>query len=352
MTWSAPIRFLAVVLAGWAGLRLVVLAPRWGPGDVSLTAGPGSDAVAGPRLSAEPPGTGAIALHAGAAGHSGSAAAWRRSRTWPSTRWTGGRVPGRQMSVIEVTASSSFGPASATDGRVTSAQGMIAAAPPPVALPVAGRPPTAGSRRLTGTAWLLLRGEGAPGLAPGGTLGGSQAGGRILYRLNDDLRRPIALSLRAYAPLRRPAGAETAIGLDLRPVAGLPVHMLAERRQSLGREGRSAWSLAVHGGGAITLARRWRLDGYAQAGLIGMRSRDAFVDGVARIMRPIGPLEIGGGAWGGAQPDAARIDVGPVLALPVSAAGASLRLAAEYRLRIVGDARPASGPALTLGVDF
>jgi hypothetical protein len=33
-------------------------------------------------------------------------------------------------------------------------------------------------------------------------------------------------------------------------------------------------------------------------------------------------------------------------------AGESLRLSAEYRFRIAGDARPGSGPVLTLGSDF
>lgn len=228
---------------------------------------------------------------------------------------------------------------------------MAGAAQAPLGLPTIAsnaRP----TRRLSGSIWLLARRDGGAALVPGGTLGGSQAGGRLVYRLNRDLARPLSLSARAYAPLRRMQGAEAALGLDWQPVARAPVHLLAERRQRLGREGRSTFGLTIYGGGSAPLGRGWRLDGYAQAGVVGARSRDAFVDGSARLSRAIGPIEVGGGVWGAAQPGASRLDVGPQLALPIRADRVSLRLTAEYRFRIAGDARPSSGPALTLGVDF
>lgn len=234
-------------------------------------------------------------------------------------------------------------------------------ASPPSTVHIAPLPPTGRapdvlapetSRRWSGSAWLLLRRDGGSSLAPGGTLGGSQAGVRLTYRVNDDSRRPLALSTRAYVPLRRFAAAEAAIGLDWRPSGPVPVHLLVERRQRLGREGRSAFALTAYGGGSVRLGGGWRLEGYGQAGVVGMRSRDLFVDGSARLLRSFGPVEAGGAVWGAAQPGATRLDAGPQLALPVSVAGASLRLSAEYRFRIAGDARPASGPVLTLGVDF
>ena len=207
-------------------------------------------------------------------------------------------------------------------------------------------------RRLSMSGWLLLRRDAAASLAPAGALGGSQAGARFLYQLNDDARRPLALSGRLYAPLRRTAGSEAAVGLDWQPSAGIPIHILAERRQRLGREGRSAFSVTIYGGGSATLGRGWRLDGYGQAGIVGTRSRDAFIDGSVRLSRAFGPVEVGGALWGAAQPGASRLDAGPHVTLPIRAAGASLRLSADYRFRIAGDARPASGPALSLGVDF
>lgn len=199
---------------------------------------------------------------------------------------------------------------------------------------------------------MLARSDGGTTLAPGGTLGGSQAGARLLYRVNNDARRPFALSGRVYAPMRRLAAAEAAAGLDWRPSARLPVHFLIERRQRLGREGRSAFSASIHGGGSAGLGRGWRLDAYAQAGIVGTRARDLFVDGAARVSHPVGPVEVGGAVWGAAQPGASRLDVGPNITLPIRAGGATMRLSAEYRFRIAGDARPVSGPALTLGVDF
>ncbi len=109
--------------------------------------------------------------------------------------------------------------------------------------------PRADATRWSGSAWLLARREpGEPALAPGGTLSGSQAGARILYRVNRDPARPLALAGRLYVPLHRSAGAEVAAGVDWQPAAGLPVHILAERREALGGEGRSAFALTLYGG--------------------------------------------------------------------------------------------------------
>lgn len=202
--------------------------------------------------------------------------------------------------------------------------------------------------RWSGSAWLLARGDlGQPSLAPGGTLGGSQAGGRLLYRLD----RHWSLSARAYLPLRRPQGAEVAVGVDWRPFASIPLSLLAERRQAIENEGRSAFSITAYGGFSHALGSRFRIDGYAQAGFVGLRSHDAFVDGSLRTVATLGRFEVGAGAWGAAQPGASRIDVGPSVSyrLPTRSA---VRIEADWRFRIVGDARPASGPALVLAADF
>ena len=67
-----------------------------------------------------------------------------------------------------------------------------AALGPPAAMP--------GPRRWAASAWLLVRPDGGgAALAPGGTLGGSQAGARLLRRLGGGF----ALSGRLYSPLRR-----------------------------------------------------------------------------------------------------------------------------------------------------
>jgi hypothetical protein len=198
-----------------------------------------------------------------------------------------------------------------------------------------------------------MRGEREAALAPGGTLGGSQGGLRLLYRLNGDPARPFALSARLYSPASSLRGAEVAVGLDWKPSARLPVHVLAERRQPIGRDGRSAFAVALHGGvDERPLALGFRLDAYGQAGVVGARSRDLFADGAARVTLPVRGLRVGAGIWGGAQPGVSRLDAGPHASVRLPIAGEQVRLAAEWRLRIAGDARPGSGPVLTLGTDF
>ncbi|HKR24119.1 MAG TPA: hypothetical protein VJS15_02580 [Allosphingosinicella sp.] len=231
--------------------------------------------------------------------------------------------------------------------------GPAALPPDPPALGASGYPPflpaTPRARRWSASAWLLLRDDGGGGaLAPGGTLGGSQAGARLLRPIG----RGLALSGRLYLPLRRHSAAEAAAGLDWRPVARLPLHLLAERRQALGKDGRSAFALTLYGGASSELPRRLRLDAYGQAGVVGTRARDVFVDGSARISAPLGPVEIGGGAWGAAQPGAWRVDAGPSISYRLPVRGAALRLQADWRFRLAGDAAPGSGPALTLAADF
>jgi hypothetical protein len=211
-------------------------------------------------------------------------------------------------------------------------------------------PPREGrSGRWSGSAWLLIRHDRAgPALAPGGTLGGSQSGARLLFGIGGGL----ALGARAYVPLRQIRGAEAAAGLDWQPVARLPLHLLAERRQDVGGDGRSAFALSVYGGGSRSLPHGLRLDFYGQAGIVGARSRDLFADGAARLSVAAGPVEIGGGAWGGAQPGAARLDAGPSFSWRLPVAAANLRLQADWRFRVAGDAAPGSGPALTFASDF
>jgi hypothetical protein len=203
------------------------------------------------------------------------------------------------------------------------------------------------------SAWSFLRrGEAAP-LAAGGVLGGSQAGARLAYRLNDDSARPLALSARLASPLRRSAGAEAAIGVDWLPSRRLPLHILVERRLKLGPEGRSAFAITFHGGVGDAPLGPLRVDGYAQAGIVGARSRDPFADGALRLSLPLGRgARLGGGAWAAAQPGAARLDLGPQASLRFELGGRSVAVAADWRRRVAGRAGPGSGPALTLATDF
>jgi hypothetical protein len=108
----------------------------------------------------------------------------------------------------------------------------------------------------------------------------------------------------------------------------------------------------------VDLPLRARAEFYGQAGYVGGNFASAFADGQVRVDRRVlqlgrGELRAGGGAWGGAQKGASRLDVGPTatLGMPVGdSAGA--RLGLDWRFRVAGNATPTSGPALTLSAGF
>ena len=212
------------------------------------------------------------------------------------------------------------------------------------------------SRQLSGLAvssWALWRpGDGAATAFGAGTFGGSQAGVRATLPILSDQVPRLALSARVSAPLRR-RGAEAALGVEWQPSAAVPVRLLAERRQRVTGEGRSAFAMLAHGGvSGRALGHGLTLDAYGAAGVVGARSRDPFVEGATTVTRPLGPVQVGVGAWGGAQPGTARFDVGPTVALPLRFGNAGMRVSLDYRLRVAGDAAPGSGLALTIGTDF
>jgi hypothetical protein len=205
--------------------------------------------------------------------------------------------------------------------------------------------------RLQLSAWALWRGSTPqPGsLASGGTLGGSQAGARLTYSLN----RQLALSLRSSSPIGGSQGGELAAGVRVTPFRSIPIALTAERRQAIGRfsTGRSDFALFAEGG-IYQQPVGWDLvlDGYAQAGVVGIRSRDFFADGGFTVSRPLyGPFSAGIGTWGGFQPGVYRIDAGPRLSMKLRS---NLRLHLDWRQRLAGTAEPRSGPALTLAADF
>jgi hypothetical protein len=321
-----PLRFLIMAVGLWICARAAILMPGWWPGRDAPVPPTAIQTPAPYAAPAPAPPPAALAL------------AGEMVRNPGADR---GVVPATPTPLVIEPVDTGPGPASA-------------AAEPPApwrgwddrpAAALAGGPP----RRWSVSAWMLVRHDpGGPALAPGGTLGGSQAGARISYRLGGGF----ALSARAYLPLRRPAGAEAAAGLEWRPVAAIPLSILAERRQALGRQGRSAFALTLYGGGSVALPRRLRLDAYGQAGIVGAGSRDLFVDGALRIAAPAGPLEVAVGARGAAQPGAARLDAGPGIAWRLPLRGAHVRIEADWRFRVAGAAAPGSGPALTLATDF
>lgn len=236
-------------------------------------------------------------------------------------------------------------------------------APPPAAEAIPGRgKPFWIRRQLAGWSlgsWLYLRdGDSAAegGIAAASQLGGSQAGLRLGYGFGESGR--VRAYGRATMAVRRPEQREIAFGIAFAPLARVPVDLAIERRVAIGGEGRNGLAAMVSGGvGDVALPGGFRLDAYGQAGVVGARRGDGFVDGAVVVDRRLGtdnraPLRLGALAAGAAQPGASRVDVGPRLTLRLPQVGAGSRIALDWRQRVAGDARPESGLALTLATDF
>ncbi|WP_447757135.1 hypothetical protein [Sphingopyxis fribergensis] len=250
-----------------------------------------------------------------------------------------------------------------TARSAVTAGGPMWFAPPPAAQAALGQgKPFWIRRQLAGWSlggWLYLRdGDGAApeGIAAASQLGGSQAGLRLGYGFGESGRT--RAYGRATMAVRQPEQREIAFGLAFAPLARVPVDIAIEQRVALGKEGRDALAAMISGGvGDVALPGGFRLDAYGQAGVVGARRRDGFVDGAVVVDRRLGadekaPLRLGALAAGAVQPGAARVDVGPRLTLRLPQVGEGSRIALDWRQRVAGDARPESGLALTLATDF
>lgn len=218
-------------------------------------------------------------------------------------------------------------------------------------------------RRWHGDAYVLVRRSGtAAALGTNPTLAGSQAGARIAYVLNPLAQRPLAIAARAYQPLARGSGktdaAQAALAIELQPDRRFPVTIAVDRYFALGHMARNGWAFRVAGGADdIALGRGIMASYYAQAGVIGMKTRDGYVDGqlqiaAALIERDGARLKVGTGIWGGAQPGAARLDVGPTVEISGRIGRTHIAANADWRFRAAGNARPGHGPALTVRAGF
>lgn len=220
----------------------------------------------------------------------------------------------------------------------------------------------AAARRWSVDGWLLLRQGGlAPGAGglPPPAYGASQAGVVARYRLAPASRTRPALYLRATAATAAPRGEEAALGLALRPLPRVPVTLSGEVRVAniAGSVALRPAVMLVTELDRFALPAGLRGEAYGQAGYVGGRAGTPFADGQVRIDRALArlgsaELRAGGGAWGGVQRGAGRLDLGPSATLDFPLGGGQARLAADWRLRVAGQARPQSGPALTLSAGF
>ncbi|PKB19472.1 hypothetical protein B0I00_1708 [Novosphingobium kunmingense] len=365
-----PLVVLAVVLAGWSGLRFAVLS---GDDSPALVSTPRTVPVLA-ETSVAPLATPGIAPP--------PADVQPRARLPRS-----GERPGAIMPALPDPAAPTIAPPpllapvlQGSPARIAAGHQLLYAAAlaqlPLPALLQAARPPLAApapvaplARRWSGDAWTLVRrggngfnlpGAGLPGAnLPSGVYGASQAGAVIRYRLAPASRHKPELYVRATSALHAPRGEELAAGLALRPLAGVPLAALVE-----GRATRTLTGSVVRPAAAVVselpaarLPFGLRAEAYVQAGYVGGRDATAFADGQGRIERRLvgagrWQLRAGAGAWGGAQKGASRIDAGPTATLDLPLGPVSGRLAADWRFRVGGGAAPTSGPALTLSAGF
>ncbi len=197
--------------------------------------------------------------------------------------------------------------------------------------------------RWSASAWLVARDGSGTGAAPRGQLGGSQAGARVAYLLAP--RQRISAFGRVTAPLAG-KGSEAAIGIEWQPWKA-PIRLALEHR--IGVDGAPNGTGAGVTGGLYREAKAFRIEGYGQAGAIARNRIEPYADAAIRVTRLVSPrLSLGAGAWGGAQRDAQRLDIGPSGTLALG----KIRVSLDWRQRIAGSASPGSGLALTLGGDF
>lgn len=231
------------------------------------------------------------------------------------------------------------------------------AAPFPPTSP-AGRPGQQG--RWSSDAWFLLRHDTAPAAASGaGSYGRSQFGGVLRYRLASQSSFRPAVYLRGSQSIDHPQDTELAAGFSARPAPSIPVSMAAELRvtQTAGRTLLRPAVYAVTELPPVDLAMGFTGEAYLQAGYVGGEYATAFVDGQVRAERGLAragdfELRAGGGAWGGAQDGAERLDIGPAATLALPLGRARGRVPVDWRFRVAGEAEPADGPALTISAGF
>jgi hypothetical protein len=328
---SRPVRAVIGVLGGWVAVRTAILWPSGATvplamNDVPLSPGPNVSQPLIPVDIWSPPPPRVVALHG----------------TEPVT------ARGRSIE-IALDAAEPVQAATATKPVETAREVMPFARPGPDPLPPLPSPLV---KRLSGSAWALARTNGGAGLANGGQLGGSQMGMRIFYTPGP---KALALTARISAPLATNAGREASLGVALR---GKNLGVILEQRFALDRGGRDAPSVTLYGGVSdVPLGKGLRLNGYAQAGVVGIKNPQAFADGAVSVETTLlqqerARLSAGIALSGGAQPGVARLDVGPQIVARLPVGQTAVRVSAEWRQRIAGNAAPDSGPVVTVGFDF
>ncbi len=217
-------------------------------------------------------------------------------------------------------------------------------------------------KRWSVEAYTVLRDDGPAGLATRPLLGGGQAGAQIAYTPMPLARRPLYAVVRTTTAntggFSRTSGgtptSQVAAGLKWQVLPQLSVS--GERLFALDDGSRDAWTVRLAGGVAHRFGRVLA-DGYAEAGVVGFAHPDWYAGLQSRAVLPFKfwqwQVEPGVGVWSAVQHGGAtvsRVDLGPTVA--VTWDRWKVRASADYRLKAAGNARPGSGPAVTISSAF
>ena len=283
-----------------------------------------------------------------------------------------GRAPRRAVLKVLPPASAVPVPldrASVADARQAGPEASLISWPAPAPyLPTpAAAPAKRGTGRWSVDGWAFWRqGSDAAPVSQGRVpiYGASQAGAVLQYRLAPASPRDPRLYTRAYRALVRGGESELALGGSLRPLPRLPLRMAGEVRYTDGAFDNTVRPAAyvVSELAPVRLPYGALLEAYGQAGWVGGPDPTAFADGQASVIREWDQisgltnnalrLSLGAAAWGGAQKDAQRIDIGPTLRLDMRLGQVPARLSVDWRARVGGDASPDSGVAATISTGF
>lgn len=240
---------------------------------------------------------------------------------------------------------------------------------PPEASPATSEPapsPLKDDPRWSSDRWLLMRrGSGAAAQAPGAaSYGASQAGAVVRYRLGKGDHNAAYGYLRTSLAINAPGNdKEIALGLGARPIARIPLRVLVEARL----QDTSRSPMRVRPVATVVTELPWqklpfgfRAEAYGQAGYAGGRDSTAFFDAQGLVDHPLPnwlgtqrDLRAGAGFWAGGQKGAVRLDVGPRVSFAADLGEeVPSRIALDWRFRVAGNARPGSGPAITIASSF
>jgi hypothetical protein len=223
---------------------------------------------------------------------------------------------------------------------------LVIASPVPVVSPLPRRPADA----FQLYAYSYLR-AGSAGLLGGRQYGGGQSGFIATRRLGAG---NVHLMLRGAIAHSNTSERELAAGMRVFAGPARTVSLSFERR--FRNDAPDAFAAYIAGGKSdIAMPLAFRLDAFAQAGVVTGRNSTPFFDIALRARRALpmaGAVKIGGGLWSGGQDDAARLDIGPTIGAEIKLGAQPIRIDADWRFKIAGEARPASGPALTLSTAF